>query len=110
MPTVTIYAEGHQYLEALSPLLPNLRSTVAGLLSTPSWELRPEMISVRMLVTDGGAMIAPIEVELIAAAFPERVARQDEICLAVRDWLRSAEHSLPEVRVWLVLCELGHSW
>jgi hypothetical protein len=110
MPTVTIYAASRDHVEPLGALIPGLQGTVAVLLSTPDWELRPETISVRILAIDAGSMIAPIELELIGAAFPQRIERQDEICLAVRDWLRSVSPELPEARVWLLLCELGHSW
>ncbi len=55
-------------------------------------------------------MIADIELEIFAHAFKERVEKQDEICMTIRNHILKNVHELKDVRVWLVLSELGHSW
>ena len=58
----------------------------------------------------GGEMIGSVEIEITAHSFKERVGQQDEICLKVADYIKKEEPSLGEVKVWLILAELGHSW
>jgi hypothetical protein len=48
--------------------------------------------------------------EITAYAFPERVEKQDKICLDVADYIREKIPAVKELQVWLKLCELGHSW
>ncbi len=55
-------------------------------------------------------MIGDIELEISAHAFEERVKKQDEICLEVMNYLKNKKPSLGNVKVWLKLSELGHSW
>ena len=50
-----------------------------------------------------------IELEITAHAFEERIDKQDEICLNVRRFVK-AKLDIKEVRVWLLLPQLGHSW
>lgn len=55
-------------------------------------------------------MIAPVEIEITAHAFPERIDKQDEICLRIRDFLKQGLRAQEDIRVWLLLPQLGHSW
>lgn len=54
-------------------------------------------------------MIAELEAEITAHAFGERVDKQDEICLHIRSFLMK-KIMAADVRVWLLLPQLGHSW
>ena len=65
---------------------------------------------MRLIRVVGNGMIGSIEAEITAHAFPERVRNQDAICLAVADYIKKELSALGEVKVWLVLCEFGHSW
>jgi len=59
---------------------------------------------------EGKGMIENLEVEVTAHAFQERVDKQDQICLSVQKFIQEKEPSLGEIKVWLVLSNLGHSW
>lgn len=54
-------------------------------------------------------MLASVEVDIAAAGFPERVERQDEICLNTRQFVLDNVDGLHDAKVWLALSELGHS-
>ncbi len=54
-------------------------------------------------------MIGDVEVQISVHAFPERVAKQDGICLDVMKYLQERT-GIENVKVWLQLSELGHSW
>ena len=45
-----------------------------------------------------------------AAAYGDRVERQDEICLNVKKFVLEQIPNLADTNVWLNLNELGHSW
>ncbi len=110
MPTVNVYFRDFDHLEPLNEVVEPLRAHLSSILSHAQATLRPEEISVRLVRVSGGAMISPVELEITAHAVPHRVERQDEICLATRAWMKDRLPLLSEVRVWLVLVQLGHSW
>lgn len=109
MPTVNVYANA-RHIETLSEFSPELKICVAEQLSCGEYELTADAVSIRMITVERNAMIATVEIEMTAHAFPERVVRQDEICLNVTRFVKNASPSLADVRAWLILCELGHSW
>lgn len=109
MPTVNVYANTRD-VATLRELAPKLKVCVAEQLTCGEFELTADAVSIRILPVEGSAMIATVEIEMTAHAIPARVERQDEICRNVMGFVRGAEPSLPDVRVWLILCELGHSW
>lgn len=109
MPTVNVYANTRD-IATLDELSPGLRQCVAEQLTCREFELTGSAVSIRAIGVDRGAMIAAVEIEMIAHAFPERVERQDEICRNVMSFVKTAAPSLTDVRAWLVLCDLGHSW
>jgi len=87
-----------------------LPSLLIRLLSGKDIVLKSNEISVRILQTSGGKMIAPIEIEVIAHSFKERVDKQDTICGEIRSYLLEKHPACGDIRVWLQLSELGHSW
>ena len=55
-------------------------------------------------------MIADVELDITAAPFQERVDRQDEISLDVQAFTKDLVPDADDVKVWLKLHELGHSF
>lgn len=108
MPTLNVYFRQNSDVEKMQPHISSLQSFVAEQLTCGDIALTSEEVSIRFLIVSGGTMIAPVEVEILAHSFAERVERQDEVCLAVRDYIKK-EVDL-DVKVWLQLSELGHSW
>ena len=109
MPTVNIYYKELNKKELIQKLTDKLKIYLVELLSCADIKLNSNEISIRLLKVDGD-MIGEVEVEILAHAFPERIKRQDEICLKVMDYIKNQDYQIGEVRVWLQLCELGHSW
>ena len=108
MPTVNIFYE--EQVKELNDLSKKLKTYLAEKLSCGDIKLSSEEISIRLIQIDGGDMIGQVEVEIKAHAFKERVEKQDEICNDVRSYIIKEYSSLGDVRVWLILSELGHSW
>ena len=109
MPTINIFFDDNEIQSQLSELTSQLKEYVAQQLTCGDIELNSDEVSVRLLKNSGKGMLAPIELEISAAAFKERVDRQDEICLDVQKFLLD-KLSVPDIKVWLILSELGHSW
>ena len=107
MPTITIYTTEVRWAEKIEPLLPELAERTAALLSTPEMALDGTHISIRVVVAHCGLMMSPVELEVTAHAFGQRLERQDEICGDLRQWLLRAE--IPN-RVWLRLSALGYGY
>lgn len=78
-------------------------------LSCSDIQLGTDEVSIRLIKTAGSGMVAEIEIEITAHAFKERISKQDEICLRTREFLKQGIVA-NEIRVWLLLPELGHSW
>ena len=110
MPTVNIFHQFKTPPEQLDNLVPELKTFIARELSCGDMTLTPEAVSVRFIEATGTGMIAPLEIEITAHAFTERIAKQDEICLHVRQFVKENLGDEYDVRVWLLLPELGHSW
>jgi len=106
MPTINIYS-GKELFE--QEIVEGLRPFVAEKLSRGDVALKSEEISVRF-IKSSGEMIGETELEISAHLFKERVERQDEISNEIRDFLMKEFPELGDVRVWLKLSELGHSW
>lgn len=108
MPTVNIYQNTGEFESKLRSLTDELKKLVAKELSGSDIQLGIDEITVRFINVTGDGMLAPVELEVNAAAFKERVEKQDEICLTVQKFLKDKLQI--DVKVWLVLSELGHSW
>lgn len=108
MPTVNIYQNSKDLEPKLVQLISGFKKLVAKKLSGESIELDVDEISIRIVRVSGDGMSAKVEVEINAAAFEERVKNQDEICLSIQKYL--IEVLDIDVKVWLILSELGHSW
>ena len=110
MPTINIFYKDKTKEKELGQLTSQLKSYIAEKLSNKDMQLSLKEISVRLIKVDGGNMIGEVELEITAHAFPERIAKQDEICNEVREYIQKAYPSIGKIRVWLILAELGHSW
>lgn len=115
MPTVNLYFNQDSRAEksfwkVRDRLIPELKTLVASELSCGDRMLQPSEISVRWMSGHGDGMIAQLEVDITAHAYPERVQRSDDVCLAIRKFLLNKVPGLADARVWLSLTELGHSW
>jgi hypothetical protein len=55
-------------------------------------------------------MIAPIEIEITAHAYSARSARSDQICLLIMELVKKLVPAASDIRVWLQIVDLGHSW
>lgn len=106
---MNIFCSEESHQAALDAQTGTIKARVAKELTCGDIALKPEEISVRFIASSGSGMIAPIEVEVTAHAFAERVDNQDEISVRIRSFLMEL---LPgqDIRVWLMLPQLGHSW
>ncbi len=109
MPTINIFYHHNNDHTHLTKLVGGLKATAAKQLSYADINLAPDEISVRIIKVDAVGMLADVELEMTAHAYDVRVARQDEICLMIREYI-GAHLEAKEVRVWLLLTQLGHSW
>ena len=110
MPIVNAYINGGKIVPELEAIVQPLKQFVAEKLTCQDIKLQSSEVTVRILPVNGRGMIAEVELDIIAAPFKERVEKQDEICLEIRRFLLEHIQSLEDVRVWLILTELGHSW
>lgn len=109
MPTINIYYQDQEQKSKLEKIITDLKEFAAKELTCGEIALKPDEISVRLIKTEGGDMIGTIEAEVKAFAFKERIEKQDEFCLSLMRFIQ--EMTLIEnVKTWLILSELGHSW
>lgn len=109
MPTINVFYSEDEHSAHLKSLIVELKDFVAKALTCGEITLQTNEVSVRLLKVDSAGMLADIELEITAHAFDERVKKQDDICLNVRQFLKD-KINVNEIRVWLLLTELGHSW
>lgn len=110
MPTVNIYYTADKHEAIVLSHIDELKKLIAEQLTGRDIKLGPGEITVRLLRSPAKGMIAEMELEVFAHSFQERVNKQDKICKAIREHLLQHVPELKDVRVWLVLSELGHSW
>ncbi len=110
MPTVNVYSLKQTNIKDLQGIIPNLKTFLAEKLTCGDIKLTPEEITIRFIDVNGGEMIGDVELEITAHAFQERIDKQDKICLDVMNYIKEKVPSVGDVKVWLKLCELGHSW
>lgn len=109
MPTVNVYYSTEDQSAALGELTAELKAFAAEVLTCNDIQLNTDEITVRLIQVIGSGMLADIELEITAHAFNERIEKQDKICLNIRKFLKQ-KLDVKEVRVWLLLPQLGHSW
>ncbi len=109
MPTINIFYNDAGFEAELKKVTASLKKYAAEQLTCGDIELSPDEVSVRFLKNESDGMLAPVELEISAAAFKERVDKQDQICLNIQKLLLN-KLQIPDIKVWLILSELGHSW
>lgn len=109
MPTVNTYFRKGFHGPQLEDMTPELKDLVAKELTCGDRTLNSGEVSVRLLRSIGSGMLADVEMDITAAPYKERVERQDEICLTVRQFVLDHVDGLKDAQVWLNLHELGHS-
>ena len=110
MPIVNTYFTKEKHLVQLEGMTPDLKTYVAEQLTCKDITLNSGEVSVRLIKALGEGMLADIEMAVAAAPYQERVDRQDEICLNIREFVLNHIEGLEDAKVWLALSELGHSW
>ena len=110
MPIVNSYFSNDKQKDLVLSHINDLKELIAKQLSFSDIQLKTNEITIRLLHTPPEGMIAEMELEIFAHAFSERVEKQDDICLAIRSHIMGNVPELKDVRVWLILSELGHSW
>ena len=110
MPIVNIYHDKTIKQNRLENSSELLKTFIADQLSCNDITLSSQEITIRLLSIESNTMIATVELEIFAYAFPKRVEKQDEICRNIRKFLLDKLPNVTDIRVWLILSELGHSW
>lgn len=110
MPTVNIFHASDEQAEQFQQISTEFKSHLAKELSCGDISLTPEEVSIRLIKATDGGMIADLEVEVTVHAFDERVKKQDEIANNIRRYLIGHNIAAKDIRVWVLLPQLGHSW
>lgn len=108
MPSMNIYTS-RERVKPLESILPELRELTAKELSCGDRKLDSNEMSLRIIVPDASLSIADTELEIKAFSYHERVEKQDEICLSIKEYIQKTCPKAGSVYVWLQLSELGHS-
>ncbi len=109
MPSVNIYTRNRSTVDQLNKILLKLKGFIAKELSCGDRKLAPGEISVRIIVPEVSSQIADTEFEIKVHSYKERVQRQDDICLSIKEYVQKVCPKAGYVYVWLQLSELGHS-
>ena len=111
MPTVNLYYRNQEHEPQIADAIEPLKGFIAEKLTCGDIALSPEEVSIRGLYCAlGKGMIADVELDITAAPFAERVEKQDEISLDVQAFAKDQIPAADDVKVWLNLHELGHSF
>ncbi len=106
MPTINLYRTSETASKVTKNTTDKLREFVADILTCSDIKLPPNEISIRPMTVDTDQdMMAPLECDIVAHNFPDRIARQDLICTEVRKFLLE-NIEVPDAKVRLQLCEL----
>jgi len=108
MPSVNIYTN-RERVKSLEKILSDLRKYTAEVLTCGDKTLASDEISLRILVPEVAMQKADTEMEIKAYQFPDRINKQDEICLSIQNYVHNQCPEAGSVYVWLILSELGHS-
>jgi hypothetical protein len=110
MPTVNLFYRNREHEPQIASAMDPLKNHIAEQLTCGDITLSPEEVSIRALYSLGEGMIADVEIDMMAAPFQERIDKQDEICLNVQTYAKEQMPSADNIKVWLNLHELGHSF
>jgi len=106
MPTINLYRTSETASKINQETINELRKFVADILTCADIKLPANEVSIRPItVDDDKDMMAPVECDIVAYSFPERIQKQDRICTEVRKFLLE-NIDISDARVRLQLCEL----
>ncbi len=111
MPTANLYYRKKEHEPQIADIIKPMKAFIAEKLTCGDISLSPEEVSIRVIYTalsDG--MIADIEMDITAAPFQARVDKQDEICLEIQAFAKTQISGADDIKIWLNLHELGHSF
>lgn len=110
MPLVNVYASDSRFLDQLQNLASPLAEEIVKELSVAERKLTTDDVTIRIIESKPGSkMLTPVEIEIIAKLFKERLDKADQVCNSLRKFMLSRLKAVIDLRVWLVLSELGHS-
>src|SRR5688572_3249021 len=111
MPTANVYSASSVLFERFdAKVVMKLRTFLAERLSCGEISLSPEEVSVRLIaVHPKSEIMGDVEMDVHAHEFPDRIERQDELCLEFAAYIQEDLGVADDPRVWLVLSQLGHS-
>ena len=111
MPTVNLYYRRQEHEPQIADAIDPLKIYLAERLTCGEIALSPEEVSIRGIrVALGNGMIADVEMDITAASFKDRVEEQDQICLDTQAVAKEHIPDADDIKVWLNLHELGHSF
>jgi len=108
MPPMNIYTNRAR-VEPLESILSELREFTAKELSCGDRILNSNEMSLRIIVPEASLQITDTEIGIKAHSYHERVKKQDDICLSIKEYVQKTCPEAGSVYVWLQLSELGHS-
>ena len=108
MPTANVYYTKLDQKNAVERVTSDLKTFIAKELTCGDISLGSHEVSVRPIKVDGDGMIGDVEVEVKAHAFQDRVENQDGFCLDLERFLEKRTE-ISNIKVWLILSELGNS-
>ena len=110
MPTANFYVRNTHVRRFGDEAQRQFREFAAKRLTCGDIALRPEEISIRLIrVDESSLMMGELELDMHAHEFAERVERQDQLCQELAAFLQDELQLSDDVKVWLVLSQLGHS-
>jgi hypothetical protein len=110
LPLANIYVSDGRFIDQLESLATPLAEEVVKELSVAERKLTLDDVTVRIIKSKPGSkLLAPVEVEIVAKLFKERVDKADQVCNTLRKFMLSRLKAVSDLQVWLVLSELGHS-
>ena len=109
MPPVNIYTSKER-VEPIAQVFDGLAGIIAKELTCSDRQLNPEDIQLQILVPEITYNSPATRVDIYAAPYSKRVERQDIICTNVQQYLRENCPQTGDVKVFLILAELGYSF
>jgi phenylpyruvate tautomerase PptA (4-oxalocrotonate tautomerase family) len=107
MPLVNIYlTKPNTQIEELAE---ELAEEVANCLSVAARVITTKDVSVRVIECKEGKLLAPVEIDIAARLYEERIKKSDQVCNYLKQFVLSKINGVSDVRVCLVLSEFGHS-
>ena len=86
MPSVNIYTN-EKNVDKLEKSIIYIKEFIAKKLSCDNRKVEANEISIRIIVPSVSSTISETEIVMIAHSYPERIQKQDEICLSIKNFI-----------------------